>query len=85
MSASLQDSTYVYSRIYMACTLSICPNTYQGPNDSPFAVVTLMRNERGRPQNLNKTYEVLGHTLSEAVRRGTKVTEGGRTTVVVRL
>ena len=44
-----------------------------------------MRNERGRPQNLNKTYEVLGHTLSEAVRRGTKVTEGGRTTVVVRL
>ena len=45
-----------------------------------------MRNERGRPQkNLNKTYVVLGHTLSEAVRRGTKVTEGGRTTVVVRL
>ena len=41
-----------------------------------------MRNERGRPQNLNKTYEVLGHTLSEAVRRKTKVTEDGRTTIV---
>ena len=39
MLASLQDSTYIYSHIYMACTLSVCPNTYWGPNDPPFAVI----------------------------------------------